>query len=47
MQLLNDGNAAINGGFSSIATSVGISKMMGESDGFTLVKGISPYGLKK
>lgn len=45
MQLYND-LGGLNGGLGSFNTTPGI-QMMGESDGFTLVKGISSYGLKK
>ena len=47
MQLNLDNSGPGSGVFGLMNSNSGAMQMMGESDGFTLVKGISSYGLKK
>lgn len=47
MQLQLDASGPSSGAFGTMNANSGAMQMMGESDGFTLVKGISSYGLKK
>ena len=47
MHLQFDSSGPSSGAFGMMNSNSGAMQMMGESDGFTLVKGISSYGLKK
>lgn len=47
MQYNMDTSGPNSGVFGMMNSNSGAMQMMGESDGFTLVKGISSYGLKK